>query len=159
VLVAGIVDRMDGAFRLMATTNWASATQVSEESPFILQFNSVLVEAVSRIRDSLSSSYLTNFCSKLSSEILSKYLDVIMRQKRISEPGTQQLLLDTYNLKTLLLHLHQLGLPPDSSSTSSNAKLAAPNMYVKLVTSRVTHIETILKLVGTPEEMLLERFK
>lgn len=32
--------------------------------------------------------------------ILIRYLDVILKQKSISEVATQQLLLDTYNLKT-----------------------------------------------------------
>ena len=31
-----------------------------------------------------------------------------MRQKRISESGSQQLLLDAYTIKTLLLQLHSL---------------------------------------------------
>jgi hypothetical protein len=84
-----------------------------------------------------------------------RYLDIIMKQKRISESGTQQLLLDTYNIKTMLLQLHHLGLPPDSQQE----RAVVPPMYMKLVTSKVAHIEVILKLIGTPEDMLLERFK
>jgi hypothetical protein len=87
-------------------------------------------------------------------------LDIIMKQKRISESGTQQLLLDTYNIKTMLLGLHHLGLPPDtSSSSSSSTRSVVPPMYMKLVTAKVAHIEVVLKLAGTPEDMLLERFK
>jgi hypothetical protein len=77
-----------------------------------------------------------------------------MKQKRISETGTQQLLLDTYNIKTMLLQLHHLGLPSDSQDRS-----VVPPMYMKLITSKIAQIEIILKLIGTPEEMLLERFK
>jgi hypothetical protein len=32
-------------------------------------------------------------------------------------------------------------------------------MYMKLITSKITHIEIILKLIGTPEEFLVDRFK
>jgi hypothetical protein len=32
-------------------------------------------------------------------------------------------------------------------------------MYMKLITSKITHIEILLKLVGTPQEFLLDRFK
>lgn len=32
-------------------------------------------------------------------------------------------------------------------------------MYMKLITSKISHIEIILKLIGTPEEFLLDRFK
>ena len=38
-------------------------------------------------------------------------------------------------------------------------KVVAPAMYVRLVTAKVSHIETILKLIGTPEPMLVERFR
>lgn len=31
-------------------------------------------------------------------------------------------------------------------------------MYVKMVNSRIAHIETVLKLAATPEDMLSERF-
>ena len=86
-----------------------------------------------------------------------RYLDIIMKQKRISESGTQQLLLDTYNIKTMLLQLHHLGLPAESQQGPERS--AVPPMYLKFITSKVTHIEVILKLIGTPEDMLLERFK
>lgn len=78
-----------------------------------------------------------------------------MKQKRISESSTQQLLLDTYNIKTMLLQLHHLGLPADSAQQ----RTVVPPMYMKLVASKIAHIEVILKLIGTPEDMLLERFK
>lgn len=95
-----------------------------------------------------------SLCTKLATSILQRYLDIIYNQKRISETGTQQLLLDTYNVKTLLLHLHHLGLPADSDK-----RVPVPSMYMKLVTSRAAHIEVVLKLIGTPTEMLVERFK
>ena len=44
-----------------------------------------------------------------------RFLDIILRQKRISESSTQQLLLDTYNMKTLLLLLHTLEGPGGST--------------------------------------------
>ncbi len=84
-----------------------------------------------------------------------RYLDVILRQKKISEMATQQLLLDTYNVKTLLLQLQQLS----ADGTSSRTGPPPSSMYVKFVTAKVLHIEMVLKLVGTPEDVLLERFR
>jgi len=190
ILVAGALDRLEPSFRAMVATNWSGSNMVGEESPYIAQFGAVLVDAMTRIREALSSSYLTNFCSKLATEVLQKYLDVIMRQKRISESGSQQLLLDAYTIKTLLLQLHSLDAstavhkgggggsgsgggsgagaaaagPGASDAGASGANgtgkpAAAPAMFVKLVTSKVGHIETILKLVGTPEGTFVERFK
>lgn len=75
-----------------------------------------------------------------------------MRQRVISEAGSQQLLLDAYNLKTLLLHLHGLG-------AGASEVRSIPGMYSKFIVSRASQIETVLKLVGTPAEMLVERFR
>lgn len=81
-----------------------------------------------------------------------RYLETITKQKKITEPASQQLLLDTYNIKTLLLQLPNLGL-------ESNNFKPISSVYTKLINSKISHIEMILKLVGTPEEMLLERFR
>jgi hypothetical protein len=166
VLVFGVLDRLDGAFKAMMNTNWATESQVAEESSYVHAFTSVLTEAIPKIRDSLTSSYYNNFCTKLATEILIKYLDIINRQKRISEMGTQQLLLDTYSVKTLLTHLHHLGSSASSSVAGggggaglSGDRTPIPAMYLKLVATKVSHIEVVLKLLGTPDELLVERFK
>lgn len=83
---------------------------------------------------------------------LYRYHDTIMRQKIISEAGSQQLLLDTYNLKTLLMHLHGLGAGAGDVKTP-------PSVYTKFIVGRAAQIETVLKLVGTAGEMLIERFR
>ena len=77
-----------------------------------------------------------------------------MKQKKISDSATQQLLLDTYNLKTLLLHL-----PTLSPDTSINKTTPATGMYAKFVNNKTAHIEMLLKLIGTPDDMLIDRFK
>lgn len=89
-------------------------------------------------------------------------MDIILSQKRISEEATQQLLLDTYNLKSVLIQMPQLTstntATGSNNSTTTAAKPTSP-MYLKLVNAKISHIEIVLKLVGTPEEMLLERFR
>ena len=66
------MDRLEPSFRTMSHTNWSGSSMVGEESPYIGQFSVVLVEAMTRIRDSLSKSYLTNLCSKLATDILNR---------------------------------------------------------------------------------------
>jgi hypothetical protein len=88
--------------------------------------------------------------------VLLRYLDTILRQKRISDVGAQQLLLDTYNVKSMLLHLHYSGV---SSSEPPSASASIPAMYLKLVTSRVSHIEMILKMMGLPDDLVVDRFR
>jgi hypothetical protein len=94
-------------------------------------------------------------------------LDVILKQKYIPDMATQQLLLDTYNMKAIMTQLPQIahplgpdGAPSSSSSSNAGAPIKPPSaMYLKLVNSKVAHIEMILKLIGTPQEILLERFR
>lgn len=88
-------------------------------------------------------------------------MDTILRQKRISDVGAQQLLLDTYNVKSMLLHLHHSGAASSSSGGEPQAGSSAsiPAMYLKLVTSRMSHIEMILKMMGLPDDLVVDRFR
>jgi hypothetical protein len=163
----GILERLESGFRTMSSVNWGTITTVGEESAHLYQWQRILQECLPKIREALNETYYKTFCTKLATLFLARYLDVILRQKRISEIGTQQLLLDTYNVKTLLLHFHHMGLASstsssDSPSTLSTASLSSssiPPMYMKLITSKISQIEVILKLIGTPEEMIVERFQ
>ncbi len=69
--------------------------------------------------------------------------------------GTQQLLMDTYSMKTLMLQLPNL----HSGEISTTITKSTSPVYVKLINAKATHVEVILKLVGTPDDMLLERFR
>jgi vacuolar protein sorting-associated protein 53 len=150
VLISGVLDRLEPAFKQMVTIPWGNVAAVGEESAYCHIIASMLQELIPKLQATLSSSFFNTFCTKFVSEFLARYTDVITKQKRISEMGSQQLLLDTYNLKTLFMKLPAMG----SSSTT-----AIPSMYTKIVTSRINHIEAILKLIGTPEEVLVERFR
>ena len=89
-----------------------------------------------------------------------RYLDVILKQKAISEVATQQLLLDTYNLKTVLAQMPQFQDPSGAYSQQGVGSISKPSsVYLKLINTKTAHIEMILKLLGTPEDMLLERFR
>ena len=162
----GMMEKLDAGFKTMQAFNWGGVSIVGEESSYLYQWQRILQEFLPRIREALSDTYFRTFCTKLATNFLTKYLDVIVKQKRISEIGTQQLLLDTYNVKTLLLHFHHMGQGPssdqlnsNSSNNTSSTSSSIPPMYMKLITSKITQIEIILKLVGTPEELILERFK
>ncbi len=75
VLVSGVMDRLEPAFKSMNGTNWGGVTAVGEESAHIHQWHSSLQEAVPRIRDNaLSPSYFKTFCAKLVTDFLDKYV-------------------------------------------------------------------------------------
>jgi hypothetical protein len=75
--------------------------------------------------------------------------------------ATQQLLLDAYNLKTAMLKLPVVEVThtQQRATTSGAATSIAPAMYTKMVTKQFKRIETLLKLVGTPNTMLIDVFR
>jgi vacuolar protein sorting-associated protein 53 len=117
----GLLDKLENGFRTMQSFNWGAVTVVGEESGYLYQWQKILQDIVPSIRDALSETYFRTFCTKFATHFLSKYLDIIVKQKKISEIGTQQLLLDTYNIKTLLLHFHHMGQANPSAPSSSSS--------------------------------------
>jgi hypothetical protein len=118
VLVYGMMDRLEPHFKIMQYINWGMFSVVGEESAYLHSCNSVLIDAIPNIRGALSSSYFQNFCTKLSTEfiqrliliffyrlcffnmspfsffyhslpfLLCRFLDVILKQKKVSERAT-----------------------------------------------------------------------
>ena len=90
--------------------------------------------------------------------------------KRISEAGTQQLLLDVTTIKSLLLKLPVLEVEKKSggatrnnnvnqSKSLSGASTIAPAIYTKMVNKEFRKLEVMLKLVGSPKDMLVDMFR
>ncbi|CAM9146270.1 unnamed protein product [Choristocarpus tenellus] len=160
VLVSGLETRVEPAFRAMSAINWGSCEMVGEESHYVRSINDAFQEFVPVVRNLLSTLYFRNFCDKMATSFLPSFLSLILRQRRVNEMGTQQLLLDVYNLKTLMLKVPSLGVSPSEATP-------VPVSYMKYVTKQMSKIEmdslivacTVLKLVGTPQSMLVERFQ
>lgn len=163
VLVSGLVHRTDQAFKGMYNINWSALDVVGEESAYVRAMHTEVQPFVLEVKSILPSSYFRNFCDQFAMFFTNAFYNTITRQKRISESGTQQLLLDVYNLKTLLLRLPVLdkidASSPGKSSKAQVGSSIAPAVYTKMVTKQFQHIEILLKLVGTPSNLLLDVFK
>jgi hypothetical protein len=164
VLVSGLVHRTDQAFKGMYNINWSALDVVGEESAYVRAMHTEVQPFVLEVKSVLPSSYFRNFCDQFAMFFTNAFYNTITRQKRISESGTQQLLLDVYNLKTLLLKLPVMDKTEPSSPSSKSPKSQvgssiAPATYTKMVTKQFQRIETLLKLVGTPSNLLLDVFK
>lgn len=160
VLVSGLASRVENALKTLSAMNWAAWEAVGEESPYVRSIHEEVEPFVVSVRELLPTSYFRSFCDKFATAFTSIYYDALTRLKRISEPGTQQLLLDVYNLKTLFMKLpvldksHRL-----SDRKASSGTTIAPALYTRMVQKNFGRIETMLKLVGTPDDMLVENFK
>jgi vacuolar protein sorting-associated protein 53 len=160
VLVSGLTNRMESALKNMASVNWGACDAVGEESAYVLSIHEETEPFVKTVRNLLPTSYFRSFCDKFAMAFTTTYYENLIRLKRISEPGTQQLLLDLYNLKTLFLKLPVLedaGMP--GKKAVSTGPSIAPAMYTKTIQKQFGRMETILKLVGTPLDLLIDNFK
>mmetsp|Transcript_21277 Transcript_21277/g.49071 ORF Transcript_21277/g.49071 Transcript_21277/m.49071 type:complete len:542 (+) Transcript_21277:146-1771(+) len=163
VLVSGLENRLEAAIKLMTSINWGTLAEVGEESAYVRTIHQETVPFVAAVRGLIPSSYFRSFCDKFAMAFTSTYYDTLVRLKRITESGAQQLLLDVYNIKTCFLRLPVLEATSNIKSSSSTSKgpvsSIAPAMYTKMVTKQFKKIETLLKLVGTPTALLIDVFK
>ncbi|KAH9643272.1 hypothetical protein HF086_005934 [Spodoptera exigua] len=124
---------------------------VRDQSAYVGALASLLRGAVPRLRDRLASSrkYFTQFCIRFANSFIPKFIQTLYKCKPASAEATEQLLLDTHMLKTVLLDLPGLG---------SEVRRPAPATYTKVVIKLMTKAEMILKLVLAPLDGPLEGF-
>mmetsp|Transcript_20494 Transcript_20494/g.25471 ORF Transcript_20494/g.25471 Transcript_20494/m.25471 type:complete len:455 (+) Transcript_20494:1096-2460(+) len=176
-LVAVIDAALEPAFKRIATTNWSILDAVDEESKYVGDIVFALKSKIPAARNLLSALYFRNVCDKIVASFLPKLYKAILNTKRINETATHQLLLDLHSLKPLLLDLPnitpihrdndaQIDTANNTDTTKENNKSSTENIrikpaitFTKFVTKHLAKIEMLLKLVGTPTEMLVERFK
>ena len=161
VLVLGLGNRVENAWKMMVSTNWATFDMVGEESAYTRAMHEEIHPFVTTCRGLLPTPHFRSFCDKFALAFTKTYYNALIRLKKINEQATQQLLLDIYNLKTLFLKLPVL--EPKTVSGSSPAKKVAstiaPALYTKMIQKQFNRIETLLKLVGTPADLLIDVFK
>jgi hypothetical protein len=162
VLVSGLSRRVEEGLKPMSTTDWAMA-EVGDESQYVRTIHEEIEPFVIAVKKLLPTSYFRSFCDKFAASFIAIFFECITRLRKISESGSQQLLLDASNLKTLVLRLPVLEEAPLHGLSGKNAlptgSTIAPAMYTKMINYHFGKLETILKLVGTPNELLVDNFK
>ena len=94
VLVSGLEQRLDTTLKDMSKTNWSAFDMVGEESSYVRSIHQVVHPFVCKVRELIPSSYFRSFCDKFALLFISTYYKALVGLKKISEMGTQQLLLD-----------------------------------------------------------------
>jgi len=170
VLVSGLEQRLDAPLKELSRTNWSSFDMVGEESSYVRTIQLTIHPFVTEVRQLIPSSYFRSFCDKFALAFASTYYRTLTGLKRISEAGTQQLLLDVTTIKSLLLKLPVLEAEKkpggatrhsnvNQSKSLSGASTIAPAMYTKMVNKEFRKLEVMLKLVGSPKDMLVDMFR
>jgi vacuolar protein sorting-associated protein 53 len=163
-IVAGLETMLDEELNTIAKMNWHNWEAVGDESNYVTQIGEKLRAFVPVLRQMLSSLYFTNFYDKFAASFVPKILQAVLRCRRVNQVATQQLLLDVYALKTLFLQLPIIGHEQQQQhhhhhGGASTPSPLIPSRYTKFVTNEIAKVESVLKLIGTPNEMLVESFK
>jgi hypothetical protein len=82
---------------------------VGDQSDFVNMLSRVLTEAGPKLGAALSDAHFRYFCDKLGASFAPRFAEALFRCRRISEAGSQQLLLDTQAIRGLLLELPSSG--------------------------------------------------
>ena len=160
-VVARAVTKVVGAFetavqpalRKSKGIKWGSLDTIDEESGYVGDICAIIKRVAPAVRALLSPLYFRTFCDRFASSFFAKYYELIRTQKRINEMGTHQLLLDLHSLKPALLAL------PTLSDGDEPPPPNPPPSYGTFILAQALKVETLLKLVGTPTDALVERFK
>jgi len=146
ILVLSVESKVEQALVNMTRIAWDKIEGVGDQSEYVNQISLTFASSVPTAGCLLSSDYFRFFCDKFTASFIPRFYGSILRCKRLSEPGAQQMLLDTHAVKTLLLELPSLG-----SDT-------APGSYVKSVNKEMAKSEALLKVVLSPLEGIAETF-
>lgn len=166
VLVSGLENRLEDAYRMMTSINWSVFDEVGEESDYVRYMHREIQPYITTTRGLIPTSYFRSICDKFAMTFTEDFYNSIIRLKTISEQGSQQLLLDSSILKTLFLKIPVMEKTIPSGMTSPTSRKTvpagstiAPAMYTKMVQKQFKKIEILLKLTGTPTALLIDVFR
>ncbi|KAK4704757.1 vacuolar protein sorting-associated protein 53, partial [Phenoliferia sp. Uapishka_3] len=141
---------IDGPFSQMARSPWRDAEFVSSESAYVSELTKLVGTVVGVVREGLEQKkYLRSVCDKIVRLVLAKFTQTIVRCRPIAQIGAEQILLDLQFLKSSLMHLP---LAPGDSAP-------VPMTYSRYVSKSVLKVDTLLKVIMTPEEPAEEFIK
>lgn len=153
VLVIGVIKRLEEPFKSMRRINWGTIQVLGDQSSYTFLLSEELQKLIPDYRRILSTLYFRSFCSKLAVEVLEKFLGYILRQKKITQVGAEQLMVDCDALLPMCQHISLMGLSP------TDPKPPILQAHLNVVTVKVNYIEAILKLLRLDDSILDESFK
>ncbi|GAA5971234.1 hypothetical protein JCM11641_004197 [Rhodosporidiobolus odoratus] len=134
---------IEPAMTSMARSPWREAEYVSSESAYMGELERGIQAVVAAVREGVEQKkYVRNTCDKVVGLVLAKFTQSIVKCRPIAQTGAEQILLDLQALKSCLLHLVLAPGDPNPIPTS----------YSRYVSRNVQTIDTLLKVIMTPED-------
>eukprot|EP01083_Nonionella_stella_P205357 747884_1 len=142
VTVSGVVACLSQPLVTMQKMTWAQWESVGDQSPYISELHGLLTRDVGLVAAMLSRDYHTFFCGQLARAFVPVFVQSLYMCRRINELGAQQLQLDAHHLKTVLLEVPSMGVPPERSRR-------LPASYAKFVAKQLAQAEALLKTLAS----------
>lgn len=154
-LVRGLEGRIEPSLQTMVKYNWEAVDSPGDKSEYISRIGEEMADYVTEVRALLTAAYFRNFHDKFAESFIPHYRKCLLSIKKMGEGGAQQLLVDTSELKTIILAI------PDAGKIKEDGTIAGIDTFRKYVTKTMTECELLLKLVGMSisNDTLLERFR
>jgi vacuolar protein sorting-associated protein 53 len=107
LLVIDIENSCEPALNAMTKISWHNFSVVGDQSSYISAIINHIKNFVPIVRDNLTNSrkYFTQFCSKFVINLITRFVNNILKCRSISQIGIEQLLLDSHSLKTFLVDM------------------------------------------------------
>eukprot|EP01113_Clastostelium_recurvatum_P017040 TRINITY_DN1995_c0_g1_i3.p1 TRINITY_DN1995_c0_g1~~TRINITY_DN1995_c0_g1_i3.p1 ORF type:complete len:1025 (-),score=255.52 TRINITY_DN1995_c0_g1_i3:12-3086(-) len=177
--------KLDPSLHAMSKMPWGSmdnAETVGDTSEYVTQMASAINSTVPIYHMWLSLPHFKFFCDLFAGSFIPRLTQHIYKCRRISEGKVPHLLLDIVALKQVLLNIPTVGATSSSSasqmpsSSSSNSLLtmsggAASSLkgkkdgalvkdrYTRMVGREIGKAEALLKVIGSPNEVLVDTYK
>ncbi|KAF2075222.1 hypothetical protein CYY_003483 [Polysphondylium violaceum] len=147
-IVNGIESKLDPHLLAMARIDWDRYQYVGDNSPYVNEMVNIITSSATLELEWLSPDHYRYFCDLFVGSFILRITQSIFKCGKISEIGSQGILLDITTIKSTLLDL--LSKLKDNRSNTR---------YIKLVNKEFAKAENILKCVGCPKESFVETFK
>jgi vacuolar protein sorting-associated protein 53 len=147
ILILHLLTHVDEQFEQMSKVSWSTFDQEIQDSEYITEMLKRFSTLLKSILEKLTPYHYSKLCENFIVKFFGRVLLTIKKIKRITNPGTHQLLYDLEILKKFFLSLSE-NFDPDQSS-----------IYSKIVHSQASKCESILKVVMSPADVLLDSYQ
>jgi vacuolar protein sorting-associated protein 53 len=153
VMLLGVETRLEAPLGMLVRHNWSAIEAVGDQSPWAAAAGSLLAGVGPHLARALPPNHFRFFCDKLARSLGGRLLDAVYRCSAVSEMGCQQLRLDVEALKGSLVGVAKAGaaiMPSEHGSWVST--------YSAEVAMQMAEVESMLKVVSSPIEALVDAF-
>lgn len=152
-LVALLDEDLHYCLKPFKATDWTAWPSVGDTSAYVNNITKSVNHTVPDIRTKLSKHHFRFLLDKYSSAFIATFASHVYNTNNMSHFATQQILLDTSALRTLVV-----SLPTTGKSSSSQTRAPAATLYVKNVMREFAKIDAVLKVILSPVETSVDTY-